>query len=68
VQKKNGKECEEKEKKRKEVRRNQHIKVVEVQSFFFHYSLNNICIIFTNSWLILTWFAHHDEDTLYTKP
>jgi hypothetical protein len=31
VQKKNGKECEDKEKKRKEVRGNQHIKVVEVE-------------------------------------
>jgi hypothetical protein len=34
VQKRNGetKECEEKEKKRKEVRGDQHIKVVEVKS------------------------------------
>jgi len=34
VQKRNGerKECEEKEKKRKEVRGDQHIKIVEVKS------------------------------------
>jgi len=41
VQKRNGerKECEEKENKRKEVRRDQHIKVVEVRSLNLHLDL-----------------------------
>jgi hypothetical protein len=38
------------------------------QSLFFNHTLNNICIIFISSWLILTWSTPHDGHTRHKAP